>query len=41
VFEVIPDDSYRFIGTARLPVTVAVRKTATAGQGTSDGERRD
>jgi lipopolysaccharide transport system ATP-binding protein len=26
VFEVIPDDSYRFVGTARLPVSVRVAK---------------
>ena len=26
VFEIIPDDSYRFIGTARLPVVVRLEK---------------
>lgn len=40
VFEVIPDDSYRFIGTARLPVAVRLEK-ATASEGGASSVRRE
>jgi hypothetical protein len=33
VFEVIPDDSYRFIGTARLPVAVRLEKEGDEPEG--------
>jgi hypothetical protein len=38
VFEIIPDDSYRFIGTARLPVAVTVQKVAGSQRGV-EGDR--
>jgi lipopolysaccharide transport system ATP-binding protein len=30
VFEVVPNDAYHFVGTARLPVELALERTPTA-----------
>jgi lipopolysaccharide transport system ATP-binding protein len=40
VFEIIPDDSYRFVGTARLPVAVRLQRTASSDPGANSGERQ-
>ena len=40
VFEIIPDDSYRFVGTARLPVAVRLQRAASSDPGANSGERQ-